>query len=416
MIKIYNRIINIGIYNNTLNEHKKIRLLNVFCLTWGIFIMFFILSDPFFGKDFNKSIKAHLLSIVCIFLVFILQKIKAYTLARVVFILAITSLTFIFAVYIEDVRLMENFYFIYPLVALVFIDEKWITISILCICFLLYYLPSKFGLVDYQEGMMNPVLILTVFAANYIILNYSKVLNKKNEEKLQKNKQELELAYLELEESKKNEYADLKLKSLRAQMNPHFMFNALNSIQDLILKQDTDASYDYIVMFAQLIRDTLNYSNQDFISIEEELEFLKIYLELEKLRIGNEFNYTIDYKENESIEVPSLLIQPFIENALVHGLIHKTGKKELHIDFKLTKKALECTITDNGIGRQKAELIVKRQGNNHKSFALDAIEKRLEVFYKKYYEKVGYNIIDLYENENAIGTKVVLTIPYKMRF
>ena len=118
-------------------------------------------------------------------------------------------------------------------------------------------------------------------------------------------------------------------------MNPHFIFNALNSIQDLILQQDTDASYDYIVMFAELVRNTLNYSNQDFISIEKELEFLKVYLQLEKLRFGDQFNFTIIFKEKESLEVPSLMIQPFIENALVHGLIHRKGKKELPLAPRL---------------------------------------------------------------------------------
>ena len=146
------------------------------------------------------------------------------------------------------------------------------------------------------------------------------------------------------------------------------------------------------------------------------MNFLKVYLELEKLRIGNDFNYTIDFKEDESIEVPSLLIQPFIENALVHGLIHKKGSKNLKINFNITNNILECTIKDNGIGRKKAKEILNRQGNHHQSFALQAIEKRLEVFYKKYNKNVGYKITDLYENENPIGTKVVLTIPYNARF
>ena len=216
--------------------------------------------------------------------------------------------------------------------------------------------------------------------------------------------------------SLEKELIAINLTALRSQMNPHFIFNALNSIQDLILKQDTEASYDYIVMFAQLVRNTLNYSNQDFISIEKELEFLEVYLQLEKLRFGEIFNYSISFDEKEYLEVPSLIIQPFIENALVHGLMHKAGEKELHIVFTYTDNMIQCVITDNGIGRNKAEEIRNRQGNHHESFALQAIEKRLEIFKKQYSKNIGYVIEDLYENEIATGTKVILTMPFKKRF
>lgn len=199
-------------------------------------------------------------------------------------------------------------------------------------------------------------------------------------------------------------------------MNPHFIFNALNSIQDLVLKQDTDATYDSIVLFAELIRNALSYSNQDFISINKELQFLNVYLQLEKLRFGKEFNYRISYNENNDLEVPSLLIQPFIENALVHGLLHKPGKKELNIKFSFTQNKLQCIITDNGIGRVKAKEIGERQGNHHESFALGAIEKRLEIFKKQYNQNIGYSIEDLYLDGAASGTKVVVIMPFKNRF
>ncbi len=216
--------------------------------------------------------------------------------------------------------------------------------------------------------------------------------------------------------SLEKEMIALNLTALRSQMNPHFIFNALNSIQDLILKQDTDASYDYIVLFAELIRNTLSYSNQDFIPLEKESDFLKVYLKLEKLRFGNSFNYSINLEEKEGLEVPSLLIQPFIENALVHGLLHKTGDKKLTINFRFIDDTLQCVITDNGIGRKKAQEIAKRQGNRHESFALNAIEKRLKIFKKQYNENIGYVIEDLYKNETTIGTKVILTMPFRKRF
>ena len=234
----------------------------------------------------------------------------------------------------------------------------------------------------------------------------------RNKIKKEEKEKQIQLEKISLEK----ELIAINLTALRSQMNPHFIFNALNSIQDLILKEDTEASYDYIVMFAQLVRNTLNYSNQDFISIEKELEFLKVYLQLEKLRFGEIFNYSILFDEKEYIEVPSLMIQPFIENALVHGLMHKAGKKELHIAFHFKNNMMQCTITDNGIGRLKAEEIRKRQGKHHESFAIQAIEKRLKIFKKQYSEHIGYTIEDLYEKEVATGTKVTLTMPYKKRF
>ena len=203
-----------------------------------------------------------------------------------------------------------------------------------------------------------------------------------------------------------------ELKALRSQMNPHFIFNSLNSIQDLILQKDTEASYDYIVLFSNLVRSALNYSNQSFIPIEEEIEFLQNYLKLEKLRFGSNFNYSIKYKKTKSFKVPSLIIQPFVENALIHGLFHKHNEKKLVIDFSLKDEFLECTITDNGIGREKSQEIQKRQGNNHKSFALESIKKRLLILQEQYSTEIGYEIIDLYENDNPKGTKVILKLPY----
>lgn len=221
---------------------------------------------------------------------------------------------------------------------------------------------------------------------------------------------------VQLEKEKlKTSLLDSELKALRSQMNPHFIFNSLNSIQDLILREDTDASYDYIVLFADLVRSTLNYSSQDFIPLEKEMEFLNVYLTLERLRFEDDFTYSLDSEDDLNIKIPSLIVQPFIENALQHGLLHKKGQKRLSLNFKLTDK-LTCTIIDNGIGRKAAKKIQQRQGENHESFALKAIEKRLSILSTKNNFEAGYSIEDLYKNGTAIGTKVVVTIPHKMMF
>jgi hypothetical protein len=250
-----------------------------------------------------------------------------------------------------------------------------------------------------------------IWGVSFLVLG-STILYFRKKIKIREKERTIQLEKMTLEK----EMIAFNLTALRSQMNPHFIFNALNSIQDLILKQDTDASYDYIVLFAKLIRNTLSYSSQDFIPIEKELDFLKVYLQLEKLRFGEDFSYNISYDGNENLEVPSLLIQPFIENALVHGLLHKAGKKELTIEFTFINNILQCVITDNGIGRNKASEISNRQGNHHESFALGAIEKRLEIFKKQYSDHIGYVIEDLYDNHIAKGTKVIVTMPFKKRF
>lgn len=235
-----------------------------------------------------------------------------------------------------------------------------------------------------------------------VVIYYKKKINKQEKDQVS----QIEKINLEKEVIASN------LKALRSQMNPHFIFNSLNSIQDLVLREDTEASYDYIVLFANLIRNTLNYSNKDFIPLEKELEFLKVYLELEKLRFGDSFGFDIKCSIEEKIEVPSLLIQPFIENALVHGLLHKSGQKHLSISFQFTDILL-CTVIDNGIGRKKAKEIAERQGNTHESFALKAIKERLNVYQKIQNKELYFTIEDLYDDTIAIGTKTIINLPFK---
>lgn len=212
-----------------------------------------------------------------------------------------------------------------------------------------------------------------------------------------------------------NELNSSKLTAIKSQMNPHFIFNSLNSIQDLILKGDVENSYSYITTFSNLVRSTLSHSEKDFIDFEQELKLLELYLSLEKLRFKKNLNYTIDCKNVEDIMLPPLIIQPFIENALVHGLLHKEGYKELKISFEV-KDDLICIIEDNGIGREKAKSIKKRQRSEHESFSGKAIRKRFEILSKIFEGEFGFQYEDLYKNGEARGTKVVLTIPVKHKF
>lgn len=205
---------------------------------------------------------------------------------------------------------------------------------------------------------------------------------------------------------------DSELKALRSQMNPHFMFNSLNSIQNLILKEDIEKSYDYIVMFSELVRSTLNYSEQEFISVEKELKFLEVYLGLEKLRFKEDFAYKIISNVPSHIQVPSILIQPFIENALKHGLLHKTGEKLLNVELIFNEK-LVCIVKDNGVGRTKALEIKSNKKNIHNSFAMESITKRLKILSERYGDVFSYEVKDIYEDGVAKGTEVYLVMPFK---
>lgn len=219
-----------------------------------------------------------------------------------------------------------------------------------------------------------------------------------------------------LKSQRENELNLSKLTAIQSQMNPHFLFNSLNSIQDLVLKGDIENSYTYITKFANLVRKTLNYSEQEFISIDKEIELLKIYLTLEQLRFKDQFTYDlICHDLPDGIKIPPLIIQPFVENALVHGLLHKAGDKHLLIEFQFTD-LLECIITDNGIGRDKSKLINQRQRKDHESFASKAMKKRFELLEHLMEGQFGYEFEDIVTENVVTGTKVHLRIPIQHEY
>jgi hypothetical protein len=223
---------------------------------------------------------------------------------------------------------------------------------------------------------------------------------------------------LKIQGKKSKQLAELnasKLTAIQSQMNPHFIFNSLNSIQDLILKGDVEHSYSYITTFSNLVRRTLNYSEKDFIDFEQEIKLLELYLSLEKLRYKKDLNYEIVTHEVADIMLPPLLIQPFIENALVHGLLHKEGAKNLRITFQL-EEVLICVIEDNGIGREQSRAIQQRQRAEHESFSGKAIRQRFEILSHVFKNQFGYTYEDLYQNNQPAGTRVTLTIPIKRKF
>ena len=207
-----------------------------------------------------------------------------------------------------------------------------------------------------------------------------------------------------------------QLKGIKAQMNPHFLFNSLNTIQSYILKNEKSKASVYLGKFSNLIRKVLNQSEEEYISLFSEIETLTIYLELEKMRFENVLEYEIVQSENLNKElsyIPSMIIQPFIENALKHGLIHKKENRKLLIQIsnEANSKEIVCTIEDNGIGREASARMNKFK-LQHQSFASEATIKRIQLLNQGKKSKIEVEIIDLKDShQEPIGTKVILKIP-----
>jgi len=254
-------------------------------------------------------------------------------------------------------------------------------------------------------------LLLMALAAVIIYRNLS--LKRKNEN-LESEKRQSEL---------QNKAIDLEIQALRSQMNPHFIFNCLSSINRFILKNKTEEASDYLTKFSRLIRMVLNNSKQSFISLEDELETLRLYLEMERLRFKNSFDYSFTYTnpvDANNIFIPPLLLQPFAENAIWHGLMHlneQAGKQKkgfLSFDFSAVEKFLICVITDNGVGREQAELLKSKSAEKQKSMGLKITTERLSLLNNNSNEQTFFTMEDLVdENGNTTGTSVHLKIFYK---
>lgn len=226
-----------------------------------------------------------------------------------------------------------------------------------------------------------------------------------------------ELLSIELDLTQKQlqaeyQYRQSELKALKAQMNPHFLFNAINSVQALVLKGDKHEAYRYLSKFSHLTRQNLHMSEKHFVYLDQELELIRNYLDLEQLRFNHTLTYEITGTDDlEEIRVYPMIIQPFMENAIKHGLFHKPGPKTLKVHFEKAE-VLICTIEDNGIGRDAARVLQQNQSVPHDSFSTGAIEKQLELLGIQYETELGFSISDIEDQGQLSGTRVVLKIPY----
>ena len=206
-------------------------------------------------------------------------------------------------------------------------------------------------------------------------------------------------------------------KLLRAQMNPHFIFNSLNAIQSLILDNEVKMSRDYLVKFSLLMRSILEQTRKNSITLNDEIETLRFYLEMEQLRFNGKFKYTIhceDFIPMHKIKLAPLLIQPFVENSVIHGIRHKSSGV-ISVSFRLDGNFLFCIVQDDGIGRHNSAKYANDPLNNKSSLAIELAISRLQSKLKREEEQGSVLIIDEKDAEgNSLGTRVELKIPIEL--
>ena len=308
-----------------------------------------------------------------------------------------------------------------------------------------YYLPD-FGLIDQESNFDASIFYIGVIIENIIFSlglgqkqkmiledknnSQKKLITQLKENQNLKNEiqKQLEQNVLTLSKEAENEkleklkakydkeLAELKIISLRSQMNPHFIFNSLNAIKLYIIDNKKENAVYYLNKFSKLIRKILAITREKEITLFEEIETIKLYIDIENIRFNNEIesNFTIDSNLSlNTIKIPSLILQPFVENAIWHGLSLKKEDKKLQIDiYKKGETHIEITIKDNGIGREKAALIKQKKIYKSDSIGINLTKERLSNFEKEYKNNYSIMLEDLCDkNTKVTGTKVILKIP-----
>ena len=249
--------------------------------------------------------------------------------------------------------------------------------------------------------------VIFLIALLYGIIRWR--LNQKFRLRLERSQKEKQVAELQQQKT------ELEMQALRAQMNPHFIFNSLNSINRFILQNNKNQASEYLAKFSRLVRLILQNSQSPLIPLANELEALQLYLELETLRFEQRFDFriTLDRGVDEAmVKVPPLVIQPFTENAIWHGLMHKEEKGHLNIKVFIEDDALCCMINDDGVGRSQAAEIKNRAGNTHRSMGMRITADRIALIKQKNLVHASIVVNDLVQPDgNPGGTEVIIKLP-----
>jgi LytS/YehU family sensor histidine kinase len=260
----------------------------------------------------------------------------------------------------------------------------------------LYNAPNPNHYKQILKDSIKYIVIILIFIAIILVISY------RNKQNLKKQKEQLEL---------NNRISELELKVVKAQMNPHFISNSLAAIQELIYKDDNHKAGQYLAKFSYFFRQVLYYSDKNYISLEEEINLIKLNIELEQLRFKNNFDFILNINKDVDLEetlIPSLITQTFIENAIWHGLLplNNIRKPKLIISIEINNNLPQIIIEDNGIGRKK-ELLNKSNSKGTK-LILDKMYNLNKLNNTSNYQ---LQIIDLFDTENkSIGTKIILQL------
>jgi len=265
--------------------------------------------------------------------------------------------------------------------------------------------PYMFGNEYFLERGVQPIFF-TYMGAIIETTMFAAIIGLQSKVSLRKHKEAEALLAI-----KTKEMGDLKMTALQSQMDPHFLYNSLNSINNFVLQNDVEKASDYITKFSRLIREILTNSSNLTIPLSKELGVLGLYVKLEQMRMVGGFDYVVSVDENidlESIHVPPLFIQPFIENAIWHGFANKKDYKRITVNILNEDDRVRCEIIDNGIGIRKSKKDKGTFKRTRKSFGLKASENRIKLLHEN--ERV-YVIIEDVSDEKATGTKVTLKFP-----
>lgn len=263
----------------------------------------------------------------------------------------------------------------------------------------LYNDPNPNELKNLINEILKYGLIVLVFVIIIIVII---IINKRA---LRKQKEKLELS---------NKLSDMELKMVKAQMNPHFVFNSLNSIKHFVMKKENDKAEMYLSKFAKLTRGLLESSTKESLTVKEEVDIITGYIEMESLRFGKSFSYLVDVDaaiNQEQTHIPHMMIQPFVENAIWHGLLNKENNRILNVSFTLeSNNSITCVVDDNGIGRAKSSQ--KETSLKKTSLALSFVTRRLELMRETLKINCSINIVDkVDEAGESKGTKVIIILP-----
>lgn len=290
----------------------------------------------------------------------------------------------------------------------------------------------NFHIVLYNEGVYYLLYNFVTEDGHFVTANFKNIITFKKASFVNKNKivfivllvlllsviiyylLRWKIASTRKKEINKRLFTEMQLKAIRSQMNPHFLFNALSAIQNLINKGDNEKANHYLTEFSQLMRLTLEKSEKGLVDLEEEVESIKKYLELERLRFPFEYTLDIDSKINlRETEIPAMLIQPFLENAILHGLNNKKGKGQLGLKLKIENENLIAIITDNGIGINATASPTTKNLNTDR-YGLKLAKDRIKLINENYNTEAKIRITDISEiNSKKTGTRVEIFMPFK---